>query len=79
MELITNKKRTINVHQKSQTIRLIDVFFIGPAMIYAGTFKTLPTWLRVTMVVTGACTIIYNANNYIKNIEQDAELEKEVK
>lgn len=53
--------------QKTQNVRLIDVFLIGPVLIYASTFKTLPSYLRVALLLIGVATIIYNGNNYIKN------------
>lgn len=60
-------QETITEVSKSQNIRLLDVFFIGPAMIYAGTFKSLPLWLRITLIGTGAATVIYNGKNFIAN------------
>jgi len=53
--------------QKTQNVRLIDVFIIGPLLIYTSTFKTLPSYLRVALLLIGVATIIYNGNNYIKN------------
>jgi len=50
-----------------QTIRLIDVFFIGPFMIYVGTKKELTNPVRLTLWGLGAATIIYNGLNYLKN------------
>jgi hypothetical protein len=67
MEVTVKKPETIQEFQKSQLIRLIDVFAIGPAMVYAGTFKQLPMWLRVFMIGTGVATILYNGKNYILN------------
>ena len=52
---------------KSQFVRLIDVFVIGPMLIYAGTFKTLPLYLRLFLVIVGILTITYNGNNYLRN------------
>lgn len=52
---------------KSQSVRLLDVFVIGPVLIYAGTFKTLPKYLRIFLFVVGVLTIVYNGNNYLKN------------
>lgn len=50
---------------KSQTVRLIDVFLLGPGMIYAGTRPSnLPPWLRLFLVGTGIATIAYNGHNY---------------
>jgi hypothetical protein len=50
-----------------QDIRLIDVLFIGPFLIYVGTKKELSLPLRLTLIGLGAATIIYNGNNYLKN------------
>lgn len=50
-----------------QTIRLIDVLFIGPFLIYVGTNKGLSLPIRLTLIGLGAATIIYNGNNYLKN------------
>jgi len=53
---------------KTQTIRILDVVVIGPTMIYAGAIKsTLPTWSKWALIGFGAATIVYNANNYLKN------------
>lgn len=50
-----------------QTIRIIDVFILGPLLIYAATQKSLPFWLRMSLLFFGIATILYNADNYIKN------------
>jgi len=51
---------------KSQTVRLADVFFIGPLMIYGGARlradKPLWGW---TLALLGVGTIIYNGRNYL--------------
>ncbi len=50
-----------------QGIRLVDVFYIAPIMILAGVFgKTLHPVIRVSLVVIGICTAIFNLNNYIE-------------
>lgn len=54
---------------KSQYVRLIDIFVIGPVLIYAGTIKALPNYLRMFLIVVGILTIIYNGNNYLSNRE----------
>jgi len=51
---------------KSQTVRLVDVAVIGPAMIYATTQQTPPAWLRAGLVVVGVATIFYNLNNFLE-------------
>jgi len=53
---------------KTQAIRLADVFFIGPVMIYAG--RKLSgrgdTTLGVTLALLGVATIVYNGKNYLE-------------
>ncbi len=60
---------------KTQGIRLLDVFAIGPVMIFAA-YKgtTLPTWARVFLGLTGGATILYNGLNYV---EQEKRLEEQ--
>ena len=60
-------QETVTEVSKSQMVRLADVFFIAPVLIYAGTFKTLPTWLRVSLIGLGAATAIYNGKNFLAN------------
>jgi|TARA_R100000149_G_C5824560_1_gene102513 uncharacterized membrane protein len=67
MEIIETSDTTITEISKSQNIRLIDVFVIAPICIYAGTFKTLPTWLRYSLITIGVATAYYNGKNYINN------------
>jgi hypothetical protein len=51
---------------KSQQVRLIDVFLLGPFMIWAGaTQRQLPPWAKALLVVSGAATVVYNARNYL--------------
>lgn len=67
MDIAEKRIETIEEYQKSQKIRLIDVFVIAPICIYAGTRKELPTWLRVSLIVIGVATAHYNAKNYMIN------------
>ena len=51
---------------KPQTVRLLDVFFIGPLMIYGG--GRLAKSERVaggTLAVMGLLTILYNGKNWL--------------
>jgi len=66
---IVNEKteETIIEVSKSQNIRLIDVFVIAPVLIYAGTFKTLPMWLRISLIGFGVATAVYNGKNFLEN------------
>ena len=47
-----------------QGIRLIDVFVLGPFMVYAGIKSRIPNWMRAAMIVSGALTIIFNWSRY---------------
>ena len=49
---------------KTQTIRLLDVFLIGPVMI-AGGLK-IKSILGNTLTIFGILTIFYNARNYME-------------
>lgn len=62
----------MNEIQKSQNIRLVDVFLLGPFMIWFGTKSKLPEWSKFVMIISGIYTIFYNANNFIENyLERD--------
>ena len=50
-----------------QMIRLIDVFFIAPVLIYAGTKQELPKSLRYTLIILGVATFLYNGHHFLKN------------
>lgn len=58
---------------KPQGVRLVDVFLLGPFMVWVGARPgALPEWARALMVVSGAGTIVYNGANYLANQEQKA-------
>jgi len=50
-----------------QTVRLLDVFFIAPFLIYVGSNKSLSTPVRATLWGIGLATLFYNGHHYIKN------------
>jgi hypothetical protein len=51
---------------KPQILRLWDVFFLAPIMVYTGLRKSsLPGSLRFVMVTSGILTAIYNGRNYL--------------
>ena len=68
-QLIAEKRvETIEEYQKSQNIRLVDVFFIAPVCVYAGVkAKGIPNWIRVSLVAIGLATFYYNGKNYLVN------------
>lgn len=52
---------------KAQEIRLLDVFAIGPLMIYAGhKSQDLSPLIKNSLMLTGVATILYNGHNYLK-------------
>jgi hypothetical protein len=59
---------TIQEFQKSQAIRIIDVFVIAPICVYAGIKgKTLPKLIQYSLIIIGVSTFYYNGKNYLKN------------
>lgn len=56
---------------KSQAVRLADVFFIGPVMVVGGAKLGGP--LGKTLVALGIATILYNAKNYKERARIDSE------
>jgi hypothetical protein len=52
---------------KGQGIRLVDVFVLGPFMIWVGVkAEGIPTWAKYTMVASGVATIAFNGANYLR-------------
>ena len=51
---------------KSQTVRLVDVFVLGPFLIWAGTQGRLSGWARLLLLVSGIATVLYNGRNYLR-------------
>lgn len=49
-----------------QYVRLLDVFVLAPVMIYASTFKALPDWVRLVLLVSGVATLVFNGKNYLE-------------
>lgn len=51
---------------KSQDIRLIDVFVLGPFMVwFALKARGVPEWARYVMLASGVLTSVYNGVNYL--------------
>ncbi len=53
---------------KTQTVRLLDVFFIGPVMAYGG-WKLREYGHPVmgwTLMILGGATVAYNGKNYLE-------------
>lgn len=68
---MTNKVETTTTETPFltvQQVRLLDVFVVAPFYFYVASFKTLPNPVRAGLVVLGAATLLFNGNNYLKNI-----------
>lgn len=52
---------------KSQWVRLLDVFFLGPFMIYYAivTAQEVGWEMAAALFVAGVATIVYNGLNYV--------------
>jgi len=49
---------------KTQTIRLVDVFIYGPILIYSG-IVIENAFLKIMLLFIGSTTISYNLRNYL--------------
>lgn len=50
---------------KAQGVRLMDVFLLGPFMMWAASRRELGPNARGFLGAAGALTILYNAANYL--------------
>lgn len=66
LEWPTEIQLTPDTQAKGQWVRLLDVMFVGPLMIYFGVqARDLSPWLRGAMVGLGAATVVFNGRNYL--------------
>ena len=49
---------------KTEDIRLLDIFILGPFMVWLALQKTQPEWARPWALLSGIGTIIYNFETY---------------
>ena len=63
------REETIKEFQKSQAVRVVDVFVIAPICIYAGAkyYNAMPKWLSLSLISIGVATAIYNGRNFLIN------------
>ena len=52
--------------ERYQAVRLVDVFILAPAMVYASTFKQIPNYVRLILFVSGVATLVFNGQNYLE-------------
>ena len=51
---------------KSQFVRALDVWVLGPYLVYAGLVQRNLYW-KLGFLALGYATIVYNARNYARN------------
>jgi len=61
-------------HEKSQITRLLDVFLLGPFIIwyaiyyeYTSKNEKVPSYIKIILIVIGIATILYNGYNYLSH------------
>ncbi len=52
-----------------QIIRLIDVFYIGIFLIYVATKFSLPTPIKIQLIILGVATILYNGYQFLSTYQ----------
>lgn len=52
-------------HELVQVVRLADVLFVGPLLLWAAVRIRRPPALRVALTVTGWATILYNGARFL--------------
>jgi hypothetical protein len=59
---------------KSQIIRLVDIFALGPYMIYVGYSGKVHKYMRPLAIIGGFATIVYNYSNYMRQKNKQAQV-----
>ena len=55
------------IDEKTQEIRLLDIFGLSPFMIWFGaTAVGVPQWAKIVMIISGILTAWYNGRNYLR-------------
>lgn len=66
---------TTSQAKASQTIRLVSMLAFTPVLVYAGTRKELPTWLRYSLFAVAGINFLSN----LKNFSTNSKIEKTLK
>jgi len=73
---MTQHEENENLHKSDQVyflydpqpVRLLDVIYVGPIMIYAGLkAKNINQFVKWSLIGVGICTIVYNGANFFIN------------
>ena len=55
------------IDEKTQQIRLWDIFGLAPFMVWFGATATgVPQWAKFAMIISGILTAWYNGRNYLR-------------
>jgi hypothetical protein len=67
VELVEKAESTVEEIQKSQAIRLVDVFLIAPYLFLLATKDKVSPLDKKILFGLGLATLLYNGANYLKN------------
>lgn len=75
MNNMTNQEESENLHKADQVyflydpqpVRLLDVIYVGPIMIYGGIKGKFHPFVKWSLIGVGICTILYNGANFFIN------------
>jgi hypothetical protein len=75
MNNMINQEESENLHKADQVyflydpqpVRLLDVIYVGPVMIYGGIKGKFHPFVKWSLIGVGICTILYNGANFIIN------------
>ncbi len=60
-----------------QPVRLLDVIYVGPVMIYGGIKGKFHPFVKWSLIGVGICTILYNGANFFINEKKAYERRKQ--
>lgn len=50
-----------------QPVRILDVVFVAPVILYAGVKGNFNPFIKYSLIAIGVGTFVYNGINYLKN------------
>ena len=82
--MTNNSEDSENLHKADQVyflydpqpVRLLDVIYVGPVMIYGGIKGKFHPFIKWSLIGVGICTILYNGANFYINEKRAMERRK---
>ena len=82
--MTNNTEDSENLHKADQVyflydpqpVRLLDVIYVGPVMIYGGIKGKFHPFIKWSLIGVGICTILYNGANFYINEKRAMERRK---